>query len=740
MRKEMSSFIVTVLLSSAAFAQAPTADTTHRDSIENFRKQDLREVKVVGRRKLIEQKIDRTVVNVDASATNAGTSALEVLEKSPGVQVDKDGNISLKGKQGVTVLIDGRPTYLSASQLATMLRGMESSQLDQIEIMTNPPARYDAAGNSGVINIKTKKNKVKGFNGNASASYGQGKYAKTDESLSLNYRAGKVNIFSNYSYGDFKGFRRLDIHRRYIDDAKATRAVFDQNSGGKQHWQNENLKAGIDYFVNKKTTLGFVFTGFSNAGSETGFNTSYLKNAFEVTDSIVQSNSATKERWKNGGLNLNMRHTYDSLGRELDIDVDAIGYNVTNHQRFSNAAYTSDMQQRSEDELLGDLPMKINIYSAKADYTRPLKNKAKLETGWKSSYVVTDSKAKYFTVDGETTTPDYTKTNFFRYRENINAAYVTYSRPLSAKLTAQAGLRFENTNYAGTQSGNPTRRDSSFRSSYNGLFPTGYVSYAANKNNTFGASVGRRIDRPQYQDLNPFLFFIDRYTYGSGNPYLRPQYSTNVELTHVYKGMITTTLNYSYTRNMFTETFDQLGDYTTVQSNGNLGHRTNMGVAVSAQFQPAKWFSTNIYTNYSYTRLDGTLFGDPVRVSAGTFNGNINNQFNFNKGWGVELSGWYNSKGIEGQLVLQSMGAINAGISKQVMKGSGTLKLTARDIFYTQPVGGHIYFKTTQATFSQGWDSRVVTASFIYRFGKPLNTPQRRERSNEEQNRVKGAH
>ncbi|MEO8582486.1 MAG: outer membrane beta-barrel family protein, partial [Flavitalea sp.] len=657
---------------------------------------------------------------------------------TPGISVDKDGNINLKGKQGVMVLIDGRPTYLSGKELASFLKGMSSLQLEQIEIMTNPPAKYDAAGNSGIINIKTKKNKLKGLNGSVSLGYGQGKYYKSDQSLSLNYRNGKVNLFSNFSLGSNKYFQELSIYRRFKTENDNTRAVFEQLSIMKNTNSYNNAKIGMDYYVNKKTTLGVVFTGFYNPGKMMGNNTSYLKNAALHIDSIVISTSNQKDRWKNGVVNLNMRHYYDTAGRELSVDVDVIAYDVTNFQNFTNTSLTPAMIKQGEDNLIGDLPMKINIYSAKADYTHPLKKQAKIEAGWKSSYVITDSKAKYYNLIENEQQPDYTKTNFFRYRENVNAAYVNFSTPLSKKFTIQTGLRFENTNYTGLQHGNPTRSDSSFSKTYNGIFPTGYLSYNANKNNTFGFSIGRRIERPRYEDLNPFLFFIDRYTYGRGNPYLKPQYTNNVELSHMFKGIFTTTLNYSHTKQMFTEQFDQEGEYATVITNTNLGSSDNAGVAVSAQLNFIKWLSTNVYGNYNYKHLRGRLDNEDFDASAGQFSVNINNQFTFNKGWSAELSGWYNSKGIESQLIIKPMCAISAGVSKQVLKSKGSLRLSARDIFRTQTPKGNINFKDTEVHFQNKFDSRVVNLTFTYRFGKQFNTPQKKEHYNDEQNRVKG--
>ena len=699
---------------------------------------ELTGVTVSARKPLIEQKIDRTIVNVDAAVSNVGATALEVLEKSPGITVDKDGNISLKGKQGVQVYIDGRPSYLSGQDLVNLLRNMSATQLDQIEIMTNPPAKYDAAGNSGIINIKTKKNKQVGFNGNATAGYSQGKYWRTNESLNMNYRNGKFNAFMNYGFNKNYGFQELTIHRTYLHPDKSVDALFDQVAFMPRSGSSNNLKFGLDYFVDKKTTLGFLASGFIDPEHQLNYNTSYLKNAGNFVDSIVYSTSDTRDKWKNGSLNLNFRHEFDSTGRELTADLDYSKYLSTNNQLFINASFNPNGTKRGQTDLLGDLPVDINIYSAKMDYTHPLKKQAKIEAGVKSSYVNTDNEANYFNLAGSDWQIDYNKTNRFQYRENINAAYINFSKQYK-KLGVQAGLRFENTNYKGHQLGNAQRADSSFNHNYNSVFPTIFLSYAANQKNQFGFNVGRRIDRPAYQDLNPFLFFLDNYTYESGNPFLKPQYSTNIELSHTYKGFLTTTLNYSRTKNFFTETFEQV-DHATIVRNGNIGVRQNAGISVSAQMQPKKWWSASLYGNYNYNTFKGELFGEQIKVNASNILFNVSNQFKFNKGWSAELSGFYRSRGIEGQIVIEPLGQMSTGVSKQVLKGKGTVRLNVRDIFYTNWVKGSINFQSTEATFKNKRDSRVAGIAFTYRFGKPIKGPQNNRKkggADDEQNRVK---
>ena len=699
---------------------------------------NLKEVVVSAKRPFIERKADKTIVNVESSITSVGSTALEVLEKAPGVTVDKDGNISLRGKQGVLIMMDGKPTYLSGTELTNMLKNMSAANIDQIEIMTNPSAKYDAAGKSGIINIRTKKNKQIGFNGNATASFGQGIYSKTNNSLNLNYRTGKINIFGTLSINERNGFQDLNILRDYKNQDKTLKAEFQQDAFMKHHEGNYTMKAGADFYLNDKTVLGIVFTGISSPHVNTGFNTSYLKSSIGLVDSIVTATSREDAAWRNGGVNLNFRHQFDSTGRELTADVDYLHYNSNNYQVFTNSYFTPDWLLKSADQLTGQLPSVINIYSAKADYTQPIKKGVKLETGLKSSYVETDNSAGYFDIIGGINSPDYEKSNRFNYKENINAAYINMNKEMK-KWNFQAGLRLENTNYQGHQFGNPQRADSAFSHSYTNLFPTVFVGYNPSEKNQFSFSYGRRINRPNYEDLNPFLFFLDKYTYGAGNPFLRPQYSNVFELNHTFRQFLTTSLNYSHTKDLFNETFEEKG-FATIVRQGNYGFMNDLSLSLSAQVPVAKWWSANIYAEGKYNQFKGILYGEDLNIHATTYLLNVTNQFKMNKGWSAELSGFYRTPGIEGQIQIKSMGQLSAGLQKQVLNSKGTIKLNVRDILKTQHPSGNINFQNTAATFSQKNDNRVATLSFTYRFGKPIKGIQKRKTggAGDEQNRVKG--
>jgi iron complex outermembrane receptor protein len=712
---------------------------------------DLAGVTVTARKPLVEQKIDRTVLNVDAAVTNVGATALEVLEKAPGVSVDKDGNLSLKGRSSVQVMIDGRPSYLSETALANYLKTLPASAIEQIEIMTNPSARYDASGNSGIINIRTKKNKLKGFNGSLSLSATQGKRTRANNSFNLNYRSGKMNLFGNFNHSHYERYQNLDILRHFREAGNLT-AIFEQTNqqrGFNNYW---GAKAGADFFLSKKTTIGIVFSGATTPEQETSVITSYLKSAQGVLDSIIQAQSNTTGSWKNGSVNLNFRHSFDSTGRELTADIDLITYRTGTDLRFLSNSFNPGWVKQGLEQLRGDLPVQINIYSGKADYTQSLAKGAKLEAGIKGSYVRTQNGAFYFNNAGNSEWVDTSKTNQFNYEEQISAAYLNLNRKFG-NWGVQAGLRYEHTSYSGHQFGSPDKArhaDSTFHRNYGSLFPTLFVSYAAGKDHQLTVSYGRRIDRPSYQDLNPFLFFLDKYTYEQGNPFMRPQFTDNIELGHTFKGVLTTTLNWGVTRDLMNETFEQARDengaygFATIVKNGNIGRRETAGASVSAQLQVRKWWSANLYANYNFTRFSGRLntTGDLIDVEAsnGMFNGT--NQFSFGKGWNAELSGWYRTRGVDGQLLIGSMAQVNAGIGKTILKGSGSVKLGMRDIFLTNKAAGEINFQGTEVHFWQTRDTRTVNASFTWRFGKPVkdSAPRRRAgAASDEVNRVKGA-
>ena len=713
---------------------------------------NLKEVVVTSKRPFIERKLDRTIVNVDASVTNAGNTALEVLEKSPGITVDKDGNISLKGKQGVVIYIDGRPSYLSGPDLANMLKNMTASQLEQIEIMTNPPAKYDAAGNAGVINIKTKKNKLFGYNGSITSGYTQGVYARFNEALSFNYRNKKINIFSNLNFNRNHKKEDLQIVRNFREQStKNIKSIFDQKSAMENQSYYYNAKLGADYSISKKSTIGVVLNGYYNPSLWQSSTNTLIYDPNHVLTNKTTAYTENNEKWKNFSANVNFRTTLDSAGQEFTTDLDYISYTATSVQPLTSSYYDNmDNLIQAPDVLNGTLPTDIKIYSGKIDYTLPLKKGAKFEAGIKSSYVKTDNNARYDSLKTGYTVLDSGRSNHFIYDENINAAYVNYSRPFGKKWSAQLGLRLENTTAKGnsigyTYNSAEDKFEASqvkFNRSYTQLFPTVYVQYTANENNQFVINYGRRIERPDYENMNPFVHFLDRYTFEQGNPNLSPQFAHNIELSHTYKGFLTTTLNYTKTTNIMQQVIEQNEQTNeTFIKKANIADAQQVGIELSAHKDLTKWWSGNIYTNLYNNHFKGFVNNEAISIGTTTFLVQLQQQFKFGKSWVAELSGFYRSKGLEGVIFIQPMVQVNAGLSKQILKNKGSIKLNFRDIFAGNVFKGYSKYGTVDAQFKNVNYARSVGITFSYRFNKgklKASSSKKAGGASDEQNRVKG--
>jgi hypothetical protein len=693
-------------------------------------------VTVTSKKPFIEQKAGKTVLNVDASPTNAGLNVLELLEKSPGVTLDNDGNISLKGKQGVLILIDGKPTYLAGADLAAYLKTLQSSTLDQIEIMTNPPSKYDAAGNSGIINIKTKKGVVKGMNGSTNLGYSQGVYGRFNGGANLNYRNNKLNLFGSYNGGTWEGYNRLTIDRKFYKADKSTlEGTSDQLS--RPHFKGvyNNFKAGMDYNFSKKDVAGIVVNGNFSHGDEDPTSLSNIRYANGDIDYKIRSHALNNRQSNNLSTNINYKHTFDSTGRELSFDFDRAHYNTESNTSLTTEILDANGIENGDDVVLvGFIPSEINIYSAKADYIHPFKSGLKMEAGLKTSFVKTDNQVGYQRNNGSGWHAD-DRSNHFVYKENINSAYVILSRTIK-KWELTAGLRLENT----VAKGHQLKNDSSFTRDYTSLFPNVGIGYNANEKNQFNFSYSRRITRPNYEALNPFVFFLDSLTYGQGNPYLQPQFTNNFEVSHTFNRFLTTTFNYTQTDDIITQLLKQDTEKKiTFQTQENFSKMKQIGLAVSANVPVAKWWNANIYANVFNNHYSGIYQNDPVDIQFTSFMTNVTNSFTIGKkGWSAELSGWYRSKAAEGLLVANDMGAVNTAIVKQLFQKKATLKLGVRDIFYTQQFSGYARYSDVDVNVASRRDSRQFNATFSYRFGKKNIAPARRKTggADDEQNRV----
>jgi len=685
----------------------------------------LKDVTVTAKKQFVQFAPDKTIINVDAGIGNAGATVMDVLERSPGITVGRDGTISMKGKPQVMVLIDGKQTQLGGADLQAYLSGMNASQVDVIELIDNPGAKYDAAGNAGIINIKTKKNRQKGFNGSLSVSLGQGIYTKNNNSFSINYRTGKFNLYANYGARLGKERMKLYALRKYFDKNGVDSLLLEQPNVTNTKISSHNIKTGVDFFASEKTTLGLAFTGNLTTRNSTSLSTIDWMSPSFVIDSTISTRGTRYSQFKRAGVNFNVNHKINSSS-EIITDIDFIKFSIDGNQYFETQL---DAPGSIAQATRGNIPSDLEIFTAKVDYSKKF-SQFVWEAGLKTANTKTDNLAQYYYNDGASWYDDLSRSNHFLYDEKIHSAYSSIDAD-HGKWHWQAGLRYELTSYKANQLGNTVVKDSSFKKDYGSLFPSAFVSFNADSSNNFTLRFGRRIDRPQFQSLNPFLVTLNKYTFEGGNPFIRPQYTWNVELIHTFKQKLSTGISYSYLKDYFSQIFIIDSNSSNVNKNiiiytrGNVGTFHNLGLTASLQQPITKWWSLTAVAVFNHKVIEGFIWA-PFKATVDQLNISLNNQFQFKKGWAAEISGYYLSNSqIDLQETLTPQGEIGFAISKQILKNKGTLRFNMRDIFYTQNYSGYSKFENADEPFEVKWDSRVARLTFSWRFGKTMKPVKR---------------
>jgi len=687
--------------------------------------QQLDNVVVTAKKKFIEQTVDKMVVNPDASITTASENVYEILKKLPGVTVDNSDNISLKGKQNVKVLIDEKPTYVSAAQLAAMLKGMQGKNVDRIEIIENPSARYDAEGNSGIINIKTKHNKAPGFNGSAFAGTETASKFGWNSGLDLNMNYGKLNLYGNYSLYNWAGSNGMDATRRFTS-AAMNGAYQLINSNGTYDGQSNNYKVGADYFIRKNHVVSVMLRGSNGHNNNEDQNATTFADKNLQIDSTLISKSNSNEHWKNQTFNANYKWDIDSTGQSLSADFDHAWFNYTSPNNQNGTYYNAAGNNLNHDIRVNTLQGNdISIYTAKLDYMLPIGKKFNFEAGAKASFVNNDSKIDM--------TGYLVQNDHFIYKENIQAAYIN-GRAQFSKTTLQLGLRLENTISKGTSVTTNQVNDTSYLK----IFPSFFVQQTLNKDNNINFKYSYRIGRPDYDMLNPFRWMIDPYTYNVGNPNLKPQFTHSLSLSHSFKDILTTSLGYNYTKGLFTQIIRQNDETKSIyQTNENLNNSLDFNASETVQFQPAKWWRLNgtLTGMYKKIEFDSSTGGSLNRWS---FNGNMSNNFSLPYKLEMELSGRYTSGGLVSNLIFKSRYSIDLGIQRKIFKDQGIIKLAVSDIFNTgQGNGAYAKYDNVDIVVNNKYDSRRLKISFNYNFGKSefKTRSNRSTASSEEQSR-----
>lgn len=703
--------------------------------------QELEQVVVTQKIPFIERQIDRVVVTPDALIANAGSNALEVLERAPGVTVDQNGTVLLKGRSGVAIFINDKPSYLSGTELENYLKTLPAGSIKNIEIMENPPAKYDAEGNAGVININIKRSTLKGLFGNTTVSYRRSRYNGSNNSLNLNYNRNKVSIYTNVYAGLWKSYQDLNINRYYLNQDNSLSSSFEQNSFNENNGQYLDGKIGLDYYVSDKSTLGIGYKLSTSPSNRSVDNTALIRNASgDLTQRVVADN-LSQTTFRNNLINAYFSHSLDSLGSKISVDADYVSYRSSNDQAFKNYQYNENEQLIYADEISGEIPSEISIYALKSDYVKTLKGKSKLDAGLKTVLTKTDNEAIYSTTVGGVTTPNYNLSNRFLYDEWINSAYVNYSTQLGP-FGIQVGLRGEFTQLEGNQLGNAVTPDTSFTRDYASLFPTFYASTKLDSagNHGMNFSYGRRINRPYFQDLNPFISPLDKFTFYTGNPNLLPTYSHNLSLSYSFKNMINTAVSYSLVSDGIQETLE-IQDSLYFSRPGNIASSQFLSLSVDGNFNVTSWYNLNVYTEIALVSFKSDLYTEQLNSQGINMFASITNSFNLGKGWKIDLSGRALNDQVASQLLIKSYATMDFGVQKNILKGRASVKVAVTDVFHSRRGDGIINnLRLTNADWNSKYDSRSVRLAFSWRFGKSTMKKKKHTSSgsDSEQERVKG--
>jgi iron complex outermembrane recepter protein len=708
--KQLCSFCLFVLASLLCAAQKTDSAAVKTDTGFN-QTQTIKTVVVAAKKPYVENQVDKTVLNVDSRPTAAGQNALELLRQAPGVVVDGNENISISGKTGVNVLIDGRATEMSGQDLAQLLKSIDAGNIKQVEIITNPAARYDAAGNAGIINIRLKKSLVNGLNGNLAAGIQQSTHSRQSSSSNINFRKDKWNIFANGGYR-----RGYQVTTANNDRIAAGRSFIQQGDEGDSFW-DVSARAGVDYSISKKNVVGILWTGNYHNTTMDNVNHTILQKA-GAADTNVFSRSVAP--FKNGRSNINLNYKHSGSKTEFNADADFTRYSSSLYNILTSSFADAALIKYADNGTQNNVAVGINLFSVKADYTRQLpKINGRLEAGAKMVIAKTDNNLAVNNAAAGAWLADTGKTNRFDFSENINAAYTSFSGQWK-KLSFQAGLRAEQTTIKGVSTDLKGNRITRPDTAYINLFPTVFLQYAIAKNHSIGLSYGRRIDRPGYQDQNPFIYALDAFNSERGNPYLLPQISHGVELGYVYKGEASLKIKYAVTSRLFEQVTYQEGSNTILLPQ-NTGNRKMLNISLSSPLPITKWWSGYIQAEPFYQRYKGNLtgFGNSNNVQSASwgFNGYIGNWIDIKGGYSLELSGWFNYQNVSTIYKSKPIGSLNTGVKKNILHNKATIKLSVNDIFNTQRWAQTVNNGSLQMSTYRKWESRNIGISFSYRFG-----------------------
>ncbi|WP_126246551.1 outer membrane beta-barrel family protein [Chitinophaga rhizosphaerae] len=697
----MQTFL-TAIISATILSAAPSAYAQQKkDTVPAPSVKQLKTHEVTSTTPPVTMQGGTMIVNVGKSVTAAGSNAWDVVTKSPGVITDNNNNLQLNGKP-VTVYLDGRPARLSGEDLKTLLASTAGSNIDKIELMSMPSGKYDAQ-DGAIINIKMFKPKDLGTNGNVTLTGGFGRYLRTTEGITLNHRSKGVNLYGGYDHNYAKTFTHNTNDRLYTDGYVLTESDYNR-----ENKNTHNVRAGVDFDLSKTSSAGVLVKSMFNKRTRLGDNYTTLP------DSIFRQGATGTQRLVNPSVNAYFRTASAKNKNELTINADYFNHRKDWDDQFSGQyhAYVTEAPIGNSTHIRNFTESAIDLYSLSADYTQQFKA-FKLEAGLKSTFTETDNNMHWETMQNGKWENDPSKTNHFIYKENVNAAYAGATKTIK-KWTFSAMLRMEHTN----AKGNSLTMDQKFSRDYVQLFPSASASYAMSPMNQFSFSYRRSINRFGFDIVNPFTTYVNAYSLRQGNPNIQPMLSQAVQATWSHKYQLFTTVAFTRMTDNLSMTFRQ--DPVTKVQIMSFDNQTNFNLAY-ANVVWVKPFTPKIRSTFTVTGLylgiNTKLDGIDYKKNSVTAFANIQNSFTLPKGFTAEVNGNLRGPIMAGYAVLKTQGNVDLGLSKTIMKGNGSLKLAAVDIFNTNQMRYKVQYSSINNLGKMNMDTRAVNLTFSYKFG-----------------------
>lgn len=715
-----------LLFTATAFCQLK-ADSLKKDTALFNQTKKLAEVVVKNKKPFVEMQVDKTVLNVQNDAVATSGTVFEILQRAPGVSVTNDETLNLAGKAGVMVLIDGKPTQLCTKDLADYLKATPGIQVDKIEIIMNPSSKYDAQGNAGIINIRMKKNTVKGLNGNLGSSYSQGVHGNINASGLINYRKNKWNVFANTAARKWRQNTNGAINR--FVNSNGVNKIFENSTTDQDASKNINFSTGADFFADAKNTFGILIKGneYKSTLYTPGVTLIKSNNAIDSSLSTINDNGQRRRVY-----NYNLNYKYqDTLGTELNVDADHTSFR--NNSSGLVTTKFNDKQNRQYGYMANDQDVNtsIKIYSLKADFTKAFKKvKAKIETGVKWNTIETNNNLQAFLWNTNSFKADTGRTNQFNYTETMYAAYASFAKQ-KGKWEFQLGLRGEQSVIKGRSVDMRNTVLSYPDTAYFNIFPTAYLRFTLNDKNSFGLNTGRRINRPTYQDLNPFEYIYDVYSRERGNPYLLPEFTNTAELNYSYRGALNIAVGYSHTTNSFQSISSQKGEITE-ETDYNIGSDHRMYANIGLGMPVTKWWES--YSNLSpfYKEYKGEIPAGRLNNATWGMGWYTSHNFSLPKKWRIQVSSWGNVGTLDGIYRTKWLGSVDGGVSKPVLKDKMNIRLAVTDIFNTQRWQQEVAFGNVNFNYRRKWESRTVRLQLNFKLGKTNYQKRDRETGTKE--------